>query len=184
MLQDKHGPVDGSSLKEAQFVKLGGCRFDVGRNLYSALQHLRYEVEFRKLWFDALCIDQDNKYERGRQVRIMDQIYAKSSLALAWLGEADEDTDTALDAIEDICWAVKVRFMRLTDSELNDLGWDEDERATMGPFTGLDVREVNRLESILEMDDVCVPPIDQSIEDIVTSSSSKLSFLRQELLST
>ncbi|KAH0541689.1 hypothetical protein FGG08_003852 [Glutinoglossum americanum] len=38
------------------------------------------------LWIDAVCIDQGNLNERGRQVRIMRDIFERASRVVAWLG--------------------------------------------------------------------------------------------------
>lgn len=38
------------------------------------------------LWIDQICIDQDDRDERGDQVKIMGQIYSSCSRVLVWLG--------------------------------------------------------------------------------------------------
>jgi len=58
----------------------------VSRNLQQALYHLRYSTAVRRLWVDAICIDQMSKDDRGQQVRQMDRIYLNASQVLAWLG--------------------------------------------------------------------------------------------------
>jgi hypothetical protein len=37
----------------------------IGKNLYSALQHLRFPDMARTLWLDAICINQDSVPERN-----------------------------------------------------------------------------------------------------------------------
>lgn len=39
-------------------VVVNGCRHRVGRNLFLALKHLRLEKGERRIWIDALCINQ------------------------------------------------------------------------------------------------------------------------------
>ncbi|OAG06602.1 heterokaryon incompatibility, partial [Paraphaeosphaeria sporulosa] len=58
----------------------------IGQNLDVALRHLRYETEPRRLWIDALCIDQTNLNERSSQVSIMDKVYSIATRTVAWLG--------------------------------------------------------------------------------------------------
>jgi hypothetical protein len=65
----------------------------VGRNLYSALQHLRLGNEPRMLWIDAICINQDDLEERGNQVRIMSELYQRAERVVCWLGEDAEDSE-------------------------------------------------------------------------------------------
>ncbi|CAO2654492.1 Nn.00g112250.m01.CDS01 [Neocucurbitaria sp. VM-36] len=45
------------------------------------------------LWIDQICIDQDDRSERGQQVKLMGQIYASCTRVLVWLGRM-----TKLDA--------------------------------------------------------------------------------------
>ncbi|KAF9696588.1 hypothetical protein EKO04_005207 [Ascochyta lentis] len=58
----------------------------ITRNLYEALQRLRTE-EPRKLWIDALCINQSDLEEKGHQVASMGQVYCKADRVIVWLGE-------------------------------------------------------------------------------------------------
>ncbi|KAI1458585.1 heterokaryon incompatibility protein-domain-containing protein [Annulohypoxylon moriforme] len=56
-------------------------------NLYEALKHLRPESgPPRKLWADAVCIDQANFKERSHQVASMPSIYAEADRVVVWLG--------------------------------------------------------------------------------------------------
>ncbi|KAI1207484.1 heterokaryon incompatibility protein-domain-containing protein [Annulohypoxylon truncatum] len=56
-------------------------------NLYEALKHLRPESGLpRKLWVDAICIDQANSTERSHQVASMPYIYAEAIGVVVWLG--------------------------------------------------------------------------------------------------
>lgn len=73
--------------------------FQVTTNLYIALRFLRHSSKPRRLWIDAICIDQSNVEERNHQVRQMRYIYAGASRVLVWLGEPDGDTDKALDVL-------------------------------------------------------------------------------------
>jgi hypothetical protein len=41
----------------------------VGRNLADALRHLRYDNQWRALWVDAICINQQDDTERSKQVQ-------------------------------------------------------------------------------------------------------------------
>ena len=76
--------------------------FRIRRNLHHALQTLRFENRRRRLWIDALCIDQNTIGERNHQVAIMSKIYDEATEVSIWLGEADEDTNTAIRFIKQI----------------------------------------------------------------------------------
>lgn len=56
-------------------------------NLSRALKRLRSRIKKRTLWIDAICIDQADVGERGRQVSIMGSIYRSATSVLVWLGE-------------------------------------------------------------------------------------------------
>jgi len=71
----------------------------VTQNLYTALLRLRNHTCSRIIWVDAICIDQENKKEKGSQIPLMAEIYAKASRVVVWLGEAEGDGDRALEAI-------------------------------------------------------------------------------------
>ena len=70
----------------------------ITKNLYTALQYLRANGEERVLWVDALCINQRNLSERGAQVAMMRQIFAKSTNTVIWVGESDQETADLLRA--------------------------------------------------------------------------------------
>ncbi|KAF8853762.1 HET-domain-containing protein [Acephala macrosclerotiorum] len=74
-------------------IFLNGEHFNVTKNLESALRHLRCPTITRKLWVDAICINQDNISERSQQVGIMDAIYGKTAEVLIWLGKEQEESD-------------------------------------------------------------------------------------------
>jgi len=75
-------------------IKDGGT-FEVRTNLRSALFHLRREDGQRRLWIDAICINQDDLEERAQQVSIMRDIYKGARRTVVWLGDADKDSDAA-----------------------------------------------------------------------------------------
>ncbi|KAK4612070.1 Heterokaryon incompatibility protein 6, OR allele [Fulvia fulva] len=58
-------------------------------NLYAALLRLRRPAEVRRLWVDAVCIDQADLNERAAQVRLMATLYSTAPEVLVWLGEVD-----------------------------------------------------------------------------------------------
>lgn len=73
--------------------------FDVTQNLYVALLRLRNHTCSRIIWVDAVCIDQANEKEKENQIPLMAEIYAKASRVVVWLGEAEGDSNRALEAI-------------------------------------------------------------------------------------
>ena len=60
-------------------IECSGMKIQVTANLDAALRQLRSANRPRVLWIVAICINQDDKVERNRQVRIMQEIYANAT---------------------------------------------------------------------------------------------------------
>ncbi|KAH6661964.1 heterokaryon incompatibility protein-domain-containing protein [Halenospora varia] len=71
-------------------------------NLAAALRELRYQDRSRSLWADAICINQQDDTEKGQQIALMGKIYANTEGVLAWLGAADDATNSAMAIIREI----------------------------------------------------------------------------------
>ncbi|KAK5634225.1 hypothetical protein RRF57_009939 [Xylaria bambusicola] len=85
--------------------------FLVGHNLATALQYLRYTDLPRTVWADALCINQGNYDERGKQVLMMGDIYRFARRVVAFLGPEQDDTDLAFKHLERIGANIDVDFV-------------------------------------------------------------------------
>jgi hypothetical protein len=82
----------------------------ITENLAQALKYLRHDTESRLLWIDAICINQLDLEERGRQVRLMAKIYSRARRVLLWVGPKSEDSDLAMDYISIIASRIKVNW--------------------------------------------------------------------------
>jgi hypothetical protein len=51
----------------------------------------------RRLWIDAICINQSDFDERNQQIRLMSKIYSNSKNIDVWLGDQSEGSDQAMD---------------------------------------------------------------------------------------
>ena len=80
-------------------ITLNGERFMVTKNLYSALQYLRFKNQDRVLWIDAICIDQSHTAERNHQVSHMASIYHDADRVIFWLGEPTYETDLLISSL-------------------------------------------------------------------------------------
>ncbi|KAI1199330.1 heterokaryon incompatibility protein-domain-containing protein [Nemania serpens] len=67
------------------------------------------------LWVDAVCINQEDLDERGRQVSIMDKIYKSSDTVLAWLGKSTDQSDLAMNSISE--WRHVTTALKPADNE-------------------------------------------------------------------
>ena len=76
--------------------------FRVRPNLHAALNQLRLPDRPRRLWIDAICINQDDSDEKNAQVSLMADVYSKAQSVCVWLGEASPDSNLALNFISRI----------------------------------------------------------------------------------
>lgn len=74
-------------------ITLNGQPFSITPNLHSALLVLRDNPKPPSLWIDAICLDQNDLFEKDKQLRIMHLIYMNTTRVLAWLGEDDKSVD-------------------------------------------------------------------------------------------
>ena len=84
-------------------IMVNGYSIHVTVNLEAALRQLRgchcIKQGF-KLWADAICIDQSNLEERGRQVCRMRDIYSSAWHVVIWLGADADDSSLAMTAVK------------------------------------------------------------------------------------
>ncbi|KAJ3572309.1 hypothetical protein NPX13_g5090 [Xylaria arbuscula] len=59
--------------------------FSVTRNLFEILRSLRHPNTTRTIWIDAICINQSDFEEKGRQVRLMRDIYSNANRTVIYL---------------------------------------------------------------------------------------------------
>jgi Heterokaryon incompatibility protein (HET) len=71
----------------SQCIYLNGNPFEVTESLEAALRRLRYPSRERTLWVDAICINQNDPEELGKQVQQMRRIYEQAENVVVWLGE-------------------------------------------------------------------------------------------------
>ncbi|KAI3324016.1 heterokaryon incompatibility protein-domain-containing protein [Xylariaceae sp. AK1471] len=74
-------------------IECNGKDFGVTHNLFDALINIRLSDKSRKIWIDALCINQENNTERSQQVQYMYRIYRAATQVIVWLGNEADDSD-------------------------------------------------------------------------------------------
>ena len=100
-----------------------GMNIQITANLEGALRQLRHGNRPRVLWVDAICIAQDDKAERSRQVRIMQEIYANARQVVVWLGQSSDGDSRAFVSLQ----SLKTQLNYQDDSWfLIRLGWYRD----------------------------------------------------------
>ena len=86
-------------LNNLQSISVDEHDLSITINLHAALLCLRDRFIDRIIWVDAICINQGDEIEKGMQVRYMAEIYSKASRVIVWLGDAENDSDRALEEI-------------------------------------------------------------------------------------
>src|SRR3569833_3981206 len=74
-------------------IQVDGHDFDVRADLFTALRRLRLPDRPRRLWIDAICINQDDIPERDSQVAMMRHIFHNATDVIAWIGEDNGSQD-------------------------------------------------------------------------------------------
>jgi hypothetical protein len=83
---------------------------EIRENLYWALKYLRSTTSTRRLWVDAICIDQDDENdEKTEQMPLMGDVYENATRTIAWLGRTDDKSSRAL-----------AHFRKINDGNLTD----------------------------------------------------------------
>lgn len=88
--------------RDTEMITVGLSSVPVTRNLYSSLEHLRYDETVRVIWIDALCINQGDNEEKSWQVQLMKEIYERASFVTIWLGPADGTSDEVMDFLRQL----------------------------------------------------------------------------------
>lgn len=83
-------------------IFVNGSQLQIARNTEAALRSVRYSANDRVLWIDGVCINQNNTDERSRQVPLMTEVFANTSMNLACFTDDAQLADEAMDAINSI----------------------------------------------------------------------------------
>jgi hypothetical protein len=97
--------------------------FGITLNLAAALRQIKRLDPEASLWVDAICINQSNIIEKGAQVGQMGSIYQQCSKLVIWLGDAENDSEQGMEAMQ-----------RFDASTSNHEWWQLDATTVMDLF--------------------------------------------------
>ena len=82
-----------------RMIQANDRSFFVTDTVFRALRELRYSDRPRRLWIDAISINQGDLPERRSQVDMMGAIYRRAAQVIVWLGKAPSSLTYAFDYI-------------------------------------------------------------------------------------
>lgn len=99
-------------------IVVDGAAIPVAWNLARALEYLRDQQgsEVRRIWIDAVCINQEDEKERGHQVAMMRSVYRKADCVRIWINAPDlEEESKAVAAFKNFEFGTKESKFGLGD---------------------------------------------------------------------
>jgi hypothetical protein len=99
-----------SSDVSSRAFSCNGQNSAVPGHVLDALSHLGQAWIGKKIWVDAICINQANDAEKAVQVAEMRQIYSQAKQVVIWLGAAENGSGQVIDNLEAFLqWGLRVR---------------------------------------------------------------------------
>jgi hypothetical protein len=83
-------------------IEVGGHILPISTSLAAAIKELQKTGEFRWVWVDKICINQDDTLERSKQVQMMHLIYSSALRTLIWLGHDSGECSEAWQLVDHI----------------------------------------------------------------------------------
>ena len=80
-------------------TSVDGKDLPITPSVHEMLCQLHTSNPSRKIWIDAICINQADNLEKAQQVRRMHEIYGAAQQVVVWLGRAGDRSDVAMDKI-------------------------------------------------------------------------------------
>jgi hypothetical protein len=127
----------------SESITINGEEFAITQSLASALRQLRALDDdqrtltagpARKLWVDAVCINQSHNAEKSHQVGVMRDIYANARRVFSWLGDVDKHSHLAFDTLRRFTSVGAREALGIASSLLTEA---KERRAAIKCFTQL-----------------------------------------------
>lgn len=122
----------------------GNGRINITVSLFQALRRFRSSDKPRRLWADAVCINQTDSAEKATQVAAMHTIYTDADNVLVWLGPEDAQDALAFPLMY-FCDIKRTSDLNLDDDQILDHLNEKLQSASCCPCCGqvLDKGESN-----------------------------------------
>ncbi|KAK4946621.1 Folylpolyglutamate synthetase [Elasticomyces elasticus] len=96
----------GPEVKQQQ-IYVDGQEVLIRGHLRQFLLKVRGSEYGRRLWVDALCINQQDMVEKSHQVAMMGEIFKGATNVLAWVGSEADGSKEALRWLREAAWKVR-----------------------------------------------------------------------------
>ncbi|KAL9041796.1 MAG: hypothetical protein Q9214_003983 [Letrouitia sp. 1 TL-2023] len=137
----------GSNIVDTPLYSENG-NLPIRANLDAALRSLQLPSQARRLWVDAICINQEDIQERTRQVQYMRLIYKRATRVIVWLGLKSHGIEEAF------ALAIQLSECRRGQSAMKETDIRPDDNPTRSTILSstMDkmITQVNQLSSDIE----------------------------------
>lgn len=104
-----------SNVKSSSIL-LDGQKAMITESLFNALVRFRRSDRDRRVWADALCINQEDSKERAAQVTLMPEIYTYAAKTLVYLGEHTDHSELVPKFVDSV---IKLDIGRIRQTQPN-----------------------------------------------------------------
>lgn len=101
-----------------------GALISVTKNCVAALRNIHEDRGEKRMWVDAICIDQESTEEKIQQIAIMGDIYKTAAGVRVWLGEQDDSSSLVCDYFAKVSGIDDVLAIRDSEQEATKIGLD------------------------------------------------------------
>ncbi|KAH6658526.1 heterokaryon incompatibility protein-domain-containing protein [Truncatella angustata] len=172
--------VWGDNSKPRYIFCNGEELFPVTQNLYAALRSLRLPQQGRRLWIDAICINQADHEEKGAQIGLMDRVYQQASKVIAFLPLSEQDAGNILELVPKV-WRAREEYEQKRKERETGMTSQPGDMASLNSVTALETiripvaaEEQRGITSILQeqqsrrgggnfLEDFGIPPLDSPL---------------------
>ena len=137
-------------------IRADGAAISVTQNFVDAVRDvhrfwtskgLDRPLESRRLWADAVCINQEDVTEKNFQVPLMKEIYSGAEQVLSWLGKSGEPSDGAFEALQ----LIYDELALLHEDSSDDLKWLERHPRLCHGYAGDRKGPWERIDSLMHI---------------------------------
>lgn len=117
--------VWASGLGQQRTIVCNGALVEVSENCFQALKHIMKTFGARRVWVDAICINQEDEKEKARQIPLMGSIYSGAESVYVWLGTGNATTNRVTTVLRtgEPSWAQQVTGNLGSTSVFNIVIW-------------------------------------------------------------